>query len=448
MAKLKQLLLSYLILGLAVSATMVSARPADNNTTTPSTDAQKGILSDAAEAIEYAIEDIKESFSDDVETVEAEEQPAAEVTITPNEAALRPTANPANSYFFSSDLVLSDDVRNLAYATHGVGFLKWSAKDVLIGDYDYLSGQFTLTKYLKGETGELVPNKSEEYVGLADGGTKKVRKGRSARAGASKLQEGVARVFRATTKPADLAQVRLVNLYGKCMPLWLQAKSAAEVREFIDSVNADLNAVAIDPTIRPARFKPVLVITISDDLFLNSIDDILWSDLREVFNVTTFIDADLRKYIWNVKDALCDMLRDKEAMLDINPSFAESLFEDFQSANYGFSFKRFTRGVVKSFSIEKLLVPVVTGLVIAMILKNPGSWLWKRAKNGGRRFYNVFRSKEAVHNEQMAKKQAAFDAQVAAKVQDIHIKKSAKEVYLRREQQQAHQTDDVIAERY
>lgn len=418
MAKLQQLLISYLLLGLATSATMVTAKPP----VAPTTENNKGILSDAAEAIEEVIEDIKESFSDDVSPADSNEEVSTQVAVTPNEAALRPTANPANSYFFSSDLVLSNDVRNLAYATHAVGFLKWSPKDVLIGDFDYLSGQFTLTKYLKSETGELVPNKSEEYVGLADGGTKKVRKGKSARAGASKLQEGVARVFRATTKPADLAQVRLVSLYGKCMPLWLQAKSAAEVREFIDSVNADLNGVGINPTVREERFKPVLVITISDDLFLNSIDEFLWSDLREVFNVTTFMDADLRSYLWSVKNSLCEVLRDKDNLLDINPSFVESLFEDFQSANYGFSFKRFTRAVVKSFSVEKLLVPVITAAVVAWIFKGGVFSIGKKAKALHCWFSESARRKageEAVHKaaDQVLKKEA-FDAKVQQAVQE------------------------------
>ena len=269
----------------------------------------------------------------------------------------------ANKYFFSPELQASNEAKNIAYATHSVLFANITEKNNALCLYDYLGCKSTLTKYEK-KGSSLIPVKSEEFTGKTEGGTKCTRKGKGARA--IKEQDGIARLLRATAKPNAITQVTFLDAYKNCVPMWVRAKSAQDVQEFIECVKDDLTDAAIDPLAQPEILKPILILTIEGDLFLDSIDAQLWQDLQSVYTVTTFADAELRKYIWEIKTALADTIQQGEH--DINPNFWECVFEDLAEENYGFSWKKGTRKLIKEvFSIKHVVmfVSAVIGISLA-----------------------------------------------------------------------------------
>ena len=69
--------------------------------------------------------------------------------------------------------------------------------------------------------------------------------------------------------------------------------------------------------------------------------------------MTTLYDVQVRTYILKMRSALCDMVKDAKDGLDLNPSFLEGLFEDINSTNSQFNYKKIARDVVKKIlSIE------------------------------------------------------------------------------------------------
>jgi hypothetical protein len=263
--------------------------------------------------------------------------------------------NPSKKPFFLLPELMSDDRRNQAFAMLEVAFGKWNKKDeVILCTYNHFQNKAITTKY-KDIDGVLSPIKSEEYTGPADGSpsiTKNVRKGRDARS-TIPAQEGAARLFRAATKPENITQVSFIELYNNCIPLCMQVDSSVQATQFISYAQAQLAQAAIDPSVRAPELKPLCVLIVNGDHLLKTIGDSQWAALQNMFNITTLYDIEVRKYILEMRKALCDMVKDAKDGIDLNPSFMEGLFEDINSTNSQFNYKKITRDVVKKIlSIE------------------------------------------------------------------------------------------------
>jgi hypothetical protein len=270
-----------------------------------------------------------------------------------------------SKYFFSPDLLVTPAAKQLAYLTHEVSFIQLNGDSVSVCRFDYLRGSATMTKYKK-EGSELTPIRSEQYSGAADGGTKCISKGRGARK--VQLQEKLARGFRATVKKEALTQVKFVDLYTSFVPLWIQAESAEDIRSFIDCVQEDLIDAAIDPSVRTQDGKPLCIITLKNDLFLDTISPTLWKDLRSAYNMTTFADSELRKYIWNTKKSLAETI--SGAANEEFPSFWAELFEDLSRENYGFSFKKGARKFLSDVvSVKNIIAFALAAIGGGLVLK-------------------------------------------------------------------------------
>ncbi|MDQ5890782.1 MAG: hypothetical protein QG604_656 [Candidatus Dependentiae bacterium] len=270
------------------------------------------------------------------------------------------TLNPMNQPFMT--LKISDETSTFARAIGSMAFIKWTTKDVTICNSSALNGTVSATKYEKKD-GQLVPVKSEEFTGRADGYTQCTRKGENARK-AVPLAERTARMLRATANLTDMSQVKFVDLYNSYAPIWLQAESAADVREFVDTMQVDLAAAAIDPAVRPAQFRQVCLITIKKDPLLSTLDEQLLADLAELFNPGSFMNADLRKYVLAEKDVLCEIREDSKDALDINPSVLEGLFEDLTKENYFWKKSLFFRDITKQvFSLKHITKYATAGML-------------------------------------------------------------------------------------
>ncbi len=281
--------------------------------------------------------------------------------------ATQPSFNLLNQKFLTQPLLVSDNVRNLAYATLEVAFGRWNSKnEVILCKYNHFQNKAATTKY-KSANGVLNPIKSEEYQGPADGSpssTKCVRKGRTARSTVA-AQEGAARLFRATAKPEDMTQVSFVELYNNCIPLCMQADSAEQVTQFINYIQQALNDGAIDPSIRPRELKPLCVLIVSSDHLLRTVDNSQWEALQSIYNLTTMYDAPVRKYMLDVREALCEMVKVAgESKIDLNPSFIEGLFDDMNRENYDFNYKRIIREIISTVANVKFITGAITAILI------------------------------------------------------------------------------------
>jgi hypothetical protein len=323
-----------------------------------------------------------------------------------NFESIAQATNLVSKYFFSKDLQVTPAAKQLAYLTHEVSFIQLNGDAISICRFDYLRGNATLTKYRK-DGSDLIPVRSEQYNGAADGGSRCIRKGKNARS--VKLQEKIARGFRATVKADQITQVKFLDLYNSFVPMWIQAGSAEDIRSFIDCVKDDLTTAAIDPSVRTQDGKPLCIITLKNDLFLDTINPALWRDLRSAYNMTTFADSELRKYIWNTKTALADTIQG--ASDEVFPSFWAELFEDLSKENYGFSFKKGARKILS----EILSVKHITMFIAAVVGFNLIQWSGKKINN-------------KITTGHWSTKKPTMHELVEQRVQDLRIKHSAKQI--------------------
>jgi len=294
----------------------------------------------------------------------------------------------ADMPFFSPSLDLTQAVRDAAFATHQMAYVKTNGKDVITSLQDSLMGSVTSTKYTL-DSFVLTPVKSEIYTGLADGPSFCIRRGKGARAGAGKGYERVARVLRATAKSNDMAIVSLVALYQSNAPIWLQATNAEDLRVIVELFKAALNSAAIDLSVRASELRPVCVVTIKDktglqnDPFLTSVDADLWVSLNTLFNMTTMRDSKIRAYILHAKEALAETIQQaKDSKVDLNPSFTETLYEDIKEKYHGFNLKRFFRSIIVDASDPSPVLKLVAGAAaIYLVVKGiPAAYRWATTK--------------------------------------------------------------------
>jgi len=315
--------------------------------------------------------------------------------------------------FFVQPLLVSDDVRNIAFAMLEVAFGKWNKKEeVIFCTYNHFQNKATTTKY-KNVEGVLSPIKSEEYTGPADGSpniTKNVRKGRTARSTIA-AQEGAARLLRAATKPEDITQVSLVELYNNCIPLCMQVDSTVQATQFIAYAQAQLAQAAIDPSVRAQELKPLCVLIVSGDHLLKTIDESQWAALQSMYNMTTLYDVEVRKHVLEMRKALCDMVKDAKDGLDLNPSFLEGLFDDLSSNNYNFNYKKIAREVISNVFSLKGVVGMAAGIAFY-------KWfIHEHVINATSKGWDKVRGMWTdVAKEKADAKKAAFEAKVEEKV--------------------------------
>ena len=122
------------------------------------------------------------------------------------------------------------------------------------------------------------------------------------------------------------------------------------------------------------------MITIKNDLFLDTIDADLWKDLRFAYTMSTFANTTLRKHVWHLKQALADTLAGADK-IDVNPSFWEGLFEDLADTNYKFNFKKGTRQLIsKVFSLQHVVgaAMVLVGSISIYALANKIKAKWNK----------------------------------------------------------------------
>ncbi len=278
--------------------------------------------------------------------------------------------NPAVQPFFT--LSVPQEAQDMAIALGTITFMKWTAKDVTVCRSSAINGSAHASKYVK-LNGALTQVKSEEYFGRADGFTKCVHKGYNARA-AVPLAETTARILQATASPTDMTQVKFIDLYNHYTPIWLQAKSANEVREFVEMAQMDLMSATVDPTVRPKDYRQALIITIENDPLLSSLDENLINELGDIFSVGSMANNTLREFISEEKAALIELLAENKKALDINPSFLEGLFEDLNEQNFYFNPKLMARDVLKNIFTLKHISQKLTGFGLGLL----AVYMWKK----------------------------------------------------------------------
>lgn len=280
--------------------------------------------------------------------------------------AMRNASNVLDKKYFSSSLVLGDKARDIAMATQEVAFVKAGSKNVVTCRYNYMAGKSTLTKFNKEEH-NLFPVKSEEYSHFIDGPQKCIRKGLKGRS-ALPLSEGIARAMKATTSPTKMSILSPIDLYNSVTPTWIIADSAEDVAEWVQNLEEDQANEGIAPQMRDDLVKPVCIVTIKGDLFLDTVDQELWNKLERSYNMTTFLNHDMRTHFWETKDKLVEARKIAKSGLDLNPNLLEGIFADLEEASCYFSHKGIVRNTLKEIS-KKVFVWGIPALITLMLYK-------------------------------------------------------------------------------
>lgn len=319
-----------------------------------------------------------------------------------SKGTVRNSRNILDNKYFSSSLKLSDRVRDLAMATQEVSFVKATSKNVVTCRYQYMLGKSTLTKFNKEEN-NLLPVKSEDYMHFLDGPQKCIRKGLKGRA-TLPLSEGVARAIRATTNPLNMSILSPIDLYNSVTPTWIFADSAEDVEDWINCLEEDQAEAGIAPQMRDDLLKPTCIITIKNDLFLETINPAVWAKLERSYNMTTFLDHGMRKHFWTTKNRLVEARKIAKAGLDLNPNLLEGIFADLEAASCYFSHKDIIRQTIKEIS-KKVFYWGIPALIIAMSYKGiMAGWNWATSPSA---------------EQQLAAKDAAADKAATAKAREL-----------------------------
>ena len=186
----------------------------------------------------------------------------------------------------------------------------------------------------------------------------------------------------------------IADLYQACIPMWIQADSAQDVVELQQWLMDELLVRNINPATIETLAKPVAVYTIKNDLILSSfgdnLNDGIWANLRNTFNVTTFHDAVIRKLFWDGHKDLVEARKEaKEKGVDTNPSLIEGLFADLEKDSEFFNINNTIRKVFKGLyeKWEKFGIPtlIIVGTYSAV------KYAWRK--------YNDSDRKEVIQKE-------------------------------------------------
>ena len=252
--------------------------------------------------------------------------------------------------YFADETNLSNAERDFALSVPSVGFIRTTEKNITTCRYNYVDGKSSFTKFERVAATDdtilphanLRPVATEDYVLTFDANTHCKNKAQNGRKG---LGEFVARRLRAITNPHDMKSSTFVEFYQHCIPTWLQAESADQVTEFVSHLEQDLTLHMIDPAAIDTAVRPVLVLTIQDDLFLQSIDDQTWTQLHQLFNVTTFRDTKIRTLFLTMKNQLVEAREIKGH--DTNSSLMAGIFNDIADESANFSTNGMIRKTIK-----------------------------------------------------------------------------------------------------
>jgi|GEM_PF-5627280 len=279
-------------------------------------------------------------------------------------------SNPAATPFFSQQLRISDAARNIARAMSSVAFVEVDAKKIVIGSYHYVAGECDVAKFkvtkTPGQDPALTLLYGKQYTHLL-GTTKNEQKCDGSRASA--FGNFAARMTRSVATADGVKTITPFSLYLNNTPTWLSLKEAPHIKAYIAYLKNCLHTHAVSVESRDKDHLPTLVLSVKDDLFLETLDENDWKFLHSHFNVTTFLDEAIHDLFVRNRERLLDSLAAGKKGLDLNGSVLEGLFGTFEEASNFFDKKSIAITFAKKF-MKKVFdegLPVVAALATAWV---------------------------------------------------------------------------------
>jgi len=277
-------------------------------------------------------------------------------------------ADLAKTPFFSIP-TLSPQVVSTALAYGRVGFVKAEETKAAVTRFDTLRGIVDVTRYTKAGTKLSVCK--HETRNYADGIKIPLQFNHSGRAN-SDADKQISRILGANSDDHEYGGPTLTTLYLEKTPLWIDAKTAADINDFLQYLAEELVNLGFDATSVPATYRPIVVITISNDPFLQTISADSWNTMNSYFNIASFLDEPVRNLFLDARRTLINI--SSNSLFEVGVPLWQGIYNDYSSMAENFEWRRMIRKGLKGLGedIFSKGIPVFVALVAYEWLK--GYW--------------------------------------------------------------------------
>ncbi|MGD1997490.1 MAG: hypothetical protein PVJ92_01095 [Candidatus Dependentiae bacterium] len=254
-------------------------------------------------------------------------------------------------------------------------FVSVDGQKLSINRYDVIRGIVESSKHWvdKSATGSRVM--SHSTLAYNAGVKTPLQYGKGGRAGSS-MDGKLSRLAHVNAKEEDYKGPSVATIYAERSPVMLDAKKVGDVESFVTyfaqalADNPALNAVAEN---RSAR--PVLLLTVKNNLLLNEVSANAIADLQQWFTVTTLAEEEVNEFFSDAANRVLDLGRSYSKDLnEVAVPLGQGMWSDFSSLFQNFDWKRFMRVTVKDGS--KKIIGEALPVLLAL-------YLWNKIKGFG-----------------------------------------------------------------